>query len=187
MSKGVPSLTPAQQKTAGDLLASLSAGHLCLLRASAGMGKTSVLRWIQAQNGGAFVNASQFMTLLKRRDPAAIEETFMETLQTAVDESDLILVDDLHLIMAVVESFDYQRSNLINAALSAVLADAEARNKKFVFAVDKNNEPSTLRERASVWKIEDFESEDFAHLCSAHLGSPARALDFEKIHRFAPH
>ena len=43
-----------------------------------------------------------------------------------------------------------------------------------------------MRERASVWKIEDFESEDFAHLCSAHLGSPARALDFEKIHRFAP-
>jgi len=39
-------------------------------------------------------------------------------------------VDDLHLVMEVVEAYKNPRANLINAAVSVVLADAEARNKK---------------------------------------------------------
>ncbi len=179
-------LTPAQQKAADDVLAGMAAADVCLLRASAGMGKTTVLRKLHRNLGGAFVIAQEFMTLLKKRSPAAIEETFMEVLQRAIEQSDMVIVDDLHLVTEVVQGYDYPRANLINAAMSVVLTHAESRNKKFLFAVNGENEPAPVRHRALSWEMDGFEPEDFAAICRHYLGDAAERLDFSRIHLFAP-
>lgn len=44
-------LAPAQQKLADDLLTGMAAGNVCVFRASPGMGKTTILRWMQAKLG----------------------------------------------------------------------------------------------------------------------------------------
>lgn len=179
-------LAPAQQKAADDLLTGMAAGNVCVFRAGPGMGKTTVLRWMQAKLGGSLVVAGQFMTLLKKRSPAAIEETFMEVLETTLETSDVAMVDDLHLVMEVVEAYNNPRANLINAAVSVVLADAEARNKKFLFSMHGENEPPPVRHRALVWEMDDFEPEDLACISGHYLGNASDQLDFDKIHRFAP-
>jgi len=40
-----------------DLLTGMTAGNVCVFRAGAGNGKTSVLRWMQAKLGGSIVAA----------------------------------------------------------------------------------------------------------------------------------
>jgi len=59
-----------------------------------------------AKLGGSIVAAGQFMALLKERSAAAIEETFMEVLEGALETSDVAMVDDLHLVMEVVEAYN---------------------------------------------------------------------------------
>ena len=66
-----------------------------------------------------------------------------------------------------------------------VLAEADVLGKKFVFATEGREDPESLRERALVWEMDDFEVEDFASFCSFYVGEKASALDFGKIHRFA--
>ena len=179
-------LTPAQQRAADGLLSGMAAGGVCVLKGAAGMGKTTVLRWLRSRLGGAFVTARQFMNLLKERTPTAIEETFMEVLESALKSQDVALVDDLHLVTEVVQGFNYPRTNLINAALSAVLSEAEARDKKVLFSMTGESELAAVRHRALSWEIDEFEAEDFACVCRRYLGEASERLDFDKIHRFAP-
>ncbi|HEX3682102.1 MAG TPA: ATP-binding protein [Bryobacteraceae bacterium] len=179
-------LTPSQQTAADGLLSGMAAGDVCVLECAAGMGKTTVLRWLHTKLGGAFVTARQFMNLLKKRTPAAIEETFMEVLETALKKYDVALVDDLHLVAQVVQGYNYPRTNLINTALSAVLGEAAACDKKILFSMSGENELDALRHRALSWEIDGFEAEDFACVCRRYLGEASERLDFEKIQHFAP-
>ena len=179
-------LTPAQQKAADGLLSGMAAGGVCVLESAAGMGKTTVLRWVRAKLGGALVTARQFMNLLKERLPAAIEETLMELLETALKQENVVLMDDLHLVAEVAQGYNYPRTNLIHAALSVVLSEAEARGKKILFSMTGEGGLEVVRHRALSWKIEEFEAEDFACMCRLYLGEVSERLDFEKIHDFAP-
>ena len=155
-------LTPSQNRAADGLLSGMATGGVCVLESAAGMGKTTVLRRLHANLGGAMVTARQFMNLLRERTPAAIEETFMEVLEAALQSQDVALVDDLHLITEVVQGYNYPRTNLINAALSAVLNEAEARGKKILFSTTGENGLDAVRHRALSWQIDEFEAEDFA-------------------------
>jgi hypothetical protein len=179
-------LAPAQRRAADQLARGMAAANIGLLRAPAGMGKTTILRELQRKTAGAFVMTQHFMTLLKERPPAAIEETFMEVLQRAMDLSDTVIVDDLHLVTEVVQGYEYPRANLLNAAMSVVLGDAEVRNKKFIFAVNGETEPAPVRHRALSREMDEFEPEDFASVCHHYLPETSGRLDFGKIHRFAP-
>ena len=51
-------------------------------------------------------------------------------------DHELILVDDLHLVMNIVESCNYPRAELFNAALTAVLDQATSLRRKLVFVVE---------------------------------------------------
>jgi shikimate kinase len=186
MTGSAVTLTPSQQRAADGLLSGMAAGQVCVLQSAAGMGKTTLLRRLRAKLGGEFVTARQFMNLLKQRAPTAIEETFMELVEGALRKSEVAFVDDLHLVTEVVEGYNYPRTNLLNAALSAVLSEVEVRDKKLLFSMSGDNEVAALRRRAVSWEIEEFEPEDFACVGRQYLGETSGRLDFEKIHRFAP-
>jgi transitional endoplasmic reticulum ATPase len=179
-------LTPSQQRAAEGLLSGMAAGGVCVLHTAAGMGKTTVLRSLHAKLGGSFLTARQFMKALKQGPPAAIEETFMDLLEAAWRKSDVLFVDDLHLITEVVEGYNYPRAKLLNAAVSAVLSEAEARGRRFLFSVTGENELPAVRDRAVCWELDEFEPEDFACVCRRYLGETSERLDFERIHQFAP-
>jgi hypothetical protein len=110
-------LTPAQRKAAEGVLASFSAAEVVTLRCGPGMGRTTILRYIRAVLRGAFIGAREFMAALTAREPAAIEEAFLHLIETRLATNGLVVVDDLHLITAVVGSCDYPRGNLLNVAL----------------------------------------------------------------------
>src|SRR4029077_5814400 len=116
-------LTPVQQTAAEELLAAISAGHVLVLRAAAGMGRTTAVRGVHSSTGGAFAAVRQFMDILASRQPAAIEEPFLQMIEAALATPDLVFVHDLHLVTSVVESCNYARSFMLDAALTAIMGE----------------------------------------------------------------
>jgi ATP-dependent 26S proteasome regulatory subunit len=179
-------LTPMQQSAVEAILASLTAGDVFVLEGQPGMGKTTVLREVHRQAGGRFLGIRQFLDSLMAFGPASIEEAFLEMLDTALAGDDLVFVDDLHLVTNIVESCDYPRTYLLDAALTAVLGEAAAQGKKLVFAT-ATEAPWPIRRRAYRFELGEFTARDYESLCSAYLDSPiAGGLDFGRLHRFAP-
>jgi transitional endoplasmic reticulum ATPase len=179
-------LTPIQQSAADGLLSGLSAGDVFVLQGEPGMGKTAILRYVHAHAGGAFVGVRQFLEALMAREPAAIEEAFLEMLDSALARHDMIFVDDLHLVANVVDACDYPRTYLLDAALTAILGEAAAQGKKIVFA-SATDAPWPVRRRAYKWEIGTFTEEDYGCLCRAYLDPvSADRLDYARIYRFAP-
>lgn len=179
-------LAPAQKRVADELSDGLRAGSVCVLRGSAGSGKTMILRYLEAALKAACVNTGAFMDRLKYRSPAALEETFVEVLEEVLQTRDVLFVDDFHLLTKVVQGYDYPRANLLNAAIKAVLSLAEQNGKKLLFAVEADDEVESVRDRAMAWRIGSFEAEDFEVVCRNYLGESARRIDFDKVYRSAP-
>jgi transitional endoplasmic reticulum ATPase len=179
-------LAPAQQEAADRLSSSLPKGDIFILRGQPGMGRTTVLSHVHRIAGGAFLGVRQFIEELAARSPEAIEEAFLAILDRALTESDVVIVDDLHLVTAIANGCDYPRSNLLDVALTAVMTDAVARDKKLVFGT-AGDEPAPVTRRATIVEIAEFGADDYACICEAWLSSETAAgLDYGQVHRFAP-
>jgi transitional endoplasmic reticulum ATPase len=179
-------LTPAQEAAANGLLAGIPAGEVFVLRGQPGMGRTTIVQRVHAVIGGAFLGVRQFMTELAGHQALAIEEAFLEMLDRALAHHEVVVVDDLHLVTNVVESCDYSRTYLLDAALTAALGEASAQHKKVIFATAADA-PWPVRRRAYAWEIHAFGAKDYECLCGAYLPRDAsEGLDYARIHRFAP-
>lgn len=145
-------LTPVQQSAANRLLEGLDAGNIVVLRGAAGSGKTSILKTVHATRGGTLLGAHPFTGLLNACGPSAFEELFLRMIEEAILTHDLVMVDDLHVLAQTVENRDYSRSYLLDAALTAILADAGVLGCKLVFAVE-GEAPWPIRRRARLAAI----------------------------------
>lgn len=179
-------LTPAQQVAAESLLKAIPGAGVLALRGKCGRGRTTILRKIHGDVGGAFLGVGQLMAMLVARQQPAIEEAFFEMVEERLASHDLVIVDDLHLITSVVTSCDYPRAELLNAGLTAILGEAAARKKKLLFGVEAENTPWPIWLRAHCVEMGEFTAADYECICRAHLGGAADRLDYAKIHRFAP-
>ena len=168
------------------MLETIPVGSVFALEGEVGVGKTLILQEIHRACGGALLGMREFIESLQANSPAAIEEAFVQIVEQAMASHELILVDDLHLLVNIVESCDYPRSRLFSAALTAVLDQAAFLRKKLVFAVEEDI-PSPIQQRAYAFKIDDFTRADFECICRVHLGAELTSrLKFGEIHRFAP-
>jgi len=180
-------LTPVQRVAADRLLAAIRAGNITVLKAAHGAGRTTILRAVAAPTGGALIGAREFMSVLAGHQAAAIEEAFVSLMDTALDRHDFVILDDLHLIAAVVTGCCYPRSCLMDVALTAILDGAITRHKQVLLAMDDGDPPQLVQSRANIVEIDTFTASDYESICRAYLGSvTARRLDFTEIHRFAP-
>lgn len=177
-------LTPVQQAAAEGLLAAIQCGNIVVLQGDVGRGKTTVLRHVQALQGGVLLGMREFLQALEALDPFAIEEAWVRLMEASLADHNLVFLDDMHLIASVVEGYGYPRPNLLNAAITSVLEQAGATSK-LVFAVEEGT-PEPISRRAQTCKIAEFEPEDYYSICSAYLAAPADSLDYDRIHRFAP-
>jgi SpoVK/Ycf46/Vps4 family AAA+-type ATPase len=177
-------LSPVQRKAADALLEGVSVGGILVLNGDSGSGKTAILKHIHALRGGVLIGVREFMSALRERDPGAIEEAFLHTVEEAMHAHDLVLVDDLHLVTYIVGHYNYPRRYLLDAALTALLAEASALNKTLVFAL-RGEAP--VVDRAPRFHVGDrgVHRGRLRHICRGWSPAPL-AVDFDAIHRFAP-
>jgi ATP-dependent 26S proteasome regulatory subunit len=179
-------LCPAQQSAFDSLSCALPHGHVFVLSGGTGMGKTTLLRALHRQVGGAFLTIKDLVDALRPRHPLAVEETFEELVMAALLAHDHVIVDDLHLVADVVGGCGaYPRSGFLNGPLTTLSAYAGEVGKKLIFGND-SHPPSPVYQRSLDFCINDFRPTDYEFLCRAFLG-PALAdrLDYAKVHRFA--
>jgi predicted AAA+ superfamily ATPase len=155
-----------------------------VLTGATGYGKTTILQKLHEARGGVLLGARDFLEALLPRDPGAVEEAFLRVMEDAIHAHDLVLLDDLHLITNIVEARNYQRRYLLDAALTALLAEARALHKTLVFA-SQDGVPWSIERRAYTLKIADFRAADYEQIGRAHLPAVVK-LDFARMHRFAP-
>jgi hypothetical protein len=148
-------LTPVQQEAASSLLESLAVSPVAVISGVAGAGKTSILMNLQAMHGGVFLGSQQFLNVRQAQGPAAVEETFFRMIEDAIQSHQLILVDDLTLVTDAARGGGNGRVHLLDAALTAILAEARVLGRKLVFAVEREI-PWPIRRRAQIVQVAEL-------------------------------
>jgi ATP-dependent 26S proteasome regulatory subunit len=179
-------LCPAQQLVLEGLSACLDGGNVFVVAGDTGMGKTTVLRHVHEKVGGAFLSMAEVLDATRRQHPLAVEEAFEQLVLEALRAHGCVIVDDLHLLNNVLGCCHfYPRTGFLNAPLTVMATYAAEAGKRLIFG-DGGNTPGPIRQRADAFAVREFKVADYAFLIRAHLGGGADALDFEKVHRFAP-
>jgi transitional endoplasmic reticulum ATPase len=186
MSVGI-GLSPAQEKLAGQVLAAIRVCPIVVVRCRGGMGRSSILRSVRDRLGESMAGVCHFLRLLKDRQPIAIEETFADLIEDALNRQEVLIFDDLHLVQRVVEDYSYPRQELLDLALTALLDAADCRSKRMILGFNEGVLPPSLERRAQILELEAFKPEDYAGVCYTYLArESASRLDYERLHRFAP-
>jgi predicted AAA+ superfamily ATPase len=178
-------LTPAQQHAYDQLLRLLPLGNVFVLAARAGLGRTTVLRRLHRERGGAFLNMGDFTTALRQVAPAALEETFEQIVLHALGSHDTVIVDDLALLVAVTSNPFYPRTQLLDLALTTLTTVAVDSGKKLIFGTS-DEPPRPVKERCHFARVRDFDADDYETLCRCYFEpSLTSRVDFRRLHRFA--
>ena len=181
-------LCPVQQRMFDYLVGVLPLLPVIGVTGSSGSGKTIVLRKIHEKTGGQWLSARELLLAMRTSHPLALEETFAKLVGAALDQSDHVYLDDLHLLTNVVSGGcgTYPRTNFLAGALESLTAQAELAGKKLLFAAEYA--PRELQKKGYVGFISPFEAADYEFFCKVYLGLEQTAkLDFRKIYRFAGH
>lgn len=180
-------LIPAQTAAYRVLRYALNAGDLLLLRSVSGRGRTTVLKKLHEETGGAFVNSKDFIEGSGGRHPLALPETFHDCVAAALRDNKNVYVDDADLIHDATSSCTfYPRGKYIEAALLELSERAVREGKKLVLSTD-GSIASSFSARCFSANIGRYSDEDYAALLAIFLGAEqGKELDAAKIFRFAP-
>ena len=126
----MPRLTPAQEIAYNVLKQALDAGDLLLLTSHPGRGRTTVLRHLQRETGGGFVTSKEFLETSGARHPLSLEEALHTAVATALDEHDIVYVDDVDLIHDATSSCHfYPRGQYVETAMLELAELAMGKGK----------------------------------------------------------
>jgi hypothetical protein len=136
-------LSPLQEKAVLAVLEGIAGGGVLVLYGSPGSGKTTVLRKVHEQCGGAFIAVSGCR--------GSVEGALLRAIEDAIHTYEVILVDDLHLLTGATPRGT--RRYLLDAALTTLLGEAGVLNRSMVFALE-GGAPWSIGRRAWTWSID---------------------------------
>ncbi|HEX6810906.1 MAG TPA: ATP-binding protein [Planctomycetota bacterium] len=180
-------LSPSQTRSVETLAAYWPVANVLHVYGDTGMGKTTILRSLHNRFGGTMLGLEHFVDAMREHHPLAIEETFQRRVMAALASADTVLVDDLHVLTKVgVYTSTYPRAGLLVGVLDVVTAWAVSAGKHIVFGSD-GGLPGSAGQRAFSHGVGEHSSADYEFIVSQWLGPErAAAIDFRKVHRFAP-
>ncbi len=178
-------LTPAQQEAADALLNGLLRSRVMEFRAHNGMGRTAVLQQVCAAKHGTYLGVKSLVDAWMVHAWSGLERATHDLFDQALSATDLLVIDDLHLIVNIVDHYNYTLGKLFEAVLGALLARM-APSQRLIVGVTSEGAPDCISRASQAVNLFEFESADLEALFSKLLGPKAAGLDFAKIHRFAP-
>jgi ATP-dependent 26S proteasome regulatory subunit len=179
-------LCPAQKRAFDSLSAGVQVGSIVRVWGGTGRGKTTILRELHRQIGGALVNMKDFVEASATKHPLALEETLYHLVMESLQANPLVIVDDIHLLdLNACGCHFYPRGGYFNPMMMGLCTYALETKKKLIFGT-KSQLAEAAEQRSYSFGIDKFKAEDYASLVEIFRGAPASQLDFEKIFRFAP-
>src|SRR3954471_15307789 len=179
-------LYPAQKRAFDSLQSGIQVGSILRVWGGTGRGKTTILRELHQQTGGAFINMKDFVEASATKHPLALEETLYHLILEALKANPLVIVDDVHLLDLYTNGCHfYPRSGYFNSIMMGLCTYTLEAKKTLVFGT-KEHLADAADQRSYSFGIEKFKPEDYAALVETFRGAPVPELDFEKIFRFAP-
>jgi len=185
----MPKLCPSQQEAFDHLLEAFPKGSVFVVWGATGMGKTTMLQELHRMRGGAYLTMKSYVDELRKVHPIQMEETLEQMLMNTLDRNEMVILDDLNLLYDVMCGCGYNsafpRKDFIEAILTSVTTYAVAADKTLVFG-NQGNTPGPIANRSYQSGVKKLKVKDYSFIVHSYLGKVATALDFEKIHRFAP-
>ncbi len=188
MSNPTSRLCSVQQKAYDWLLEVVPIGNIFHFWSKTGRGRTTVLSQLHGELGGAMLTVRDFFETTVQNHPVALEESFFQTLLSALQQHDTVIVDDYHVITEVMSGncHFYPRAGLLNSPLTILASYAVDANKKLIFGTS-GQLANPMSDRCFGNGISNFTPHDYRELCESFLEpDEAGELNYEKIHRFAP-
>jgi len=184
--KSTIQLCPAQQSVLESLLRGLPIGSIFRVWGGVGRGKSTVLKEVHQQTGGAFLGMKDFVSASSRAHPMALEETLYNLVLEALKAHPVVILDDLHLLDLFSSGCHfYPRSGYLNSVMMGLCTYALEADRKLIFST-ASHIAEAAAQRSYSFGIDKFKVEDYRALAEGWLGKKAAKLDFEKIFRFAP-
>jgi transitional endoplasmic reticulum ATPase len=179
-------LCPAQQGMLDVLRQGLPIGSIFRVWGGLGRGKTTVLKELHQQTGGAFLGMTDFVAAASLKHPMALEETFYNLVLEALKTHPVVILDDLHLVDLFSSGCHfYPRAGFLNSVMMGLCTYALQSDRKLIFSTTEHLAEAAAQ-RSYSFGIDRFKVEDYAALVQGWLGEKATEIDFNKIFRFAP-
>src|SRR4030095_11281034 len=157
-------LCPSQQKAIDNLTAGLKVGSILRLWGGPGRGKTTVLKELHKQLGGAFLNVKDFVEASSRSHPLALEETLYQLVFDQLKAHPVVIIDDVHLLDLYSSGCHfYPRSGYFNTIMMGLCSYAIEANKKLIFSTT-GHLAEAAEQRSYPFGINRFKVEDYAAL-----------------------
>jgi transitional endoplasmic reticulum ATPase len=178
-------LSPSQKKAFDHLMQVMPLFDVVGITGVSGAGKTTLLHEMHERTGGAWICMRELLHALRAKHPLALEETFEEIVEGALDDSTHVYVDELSLFTNVVQRCGaYPRAQLFSAVLENLTARAETAGKKLIYS--SLYAPHELSKKGYCGFIQPFTAEDYEFFCRAFLAvEQVERLDYRKVFRFA--
>lgn len=179
-------LCPAQQSVLDALLKGLPIGSIFRVWGGVGRGKTTLLRELHRQAGGAFISMADFAAAASLKHPLALEETLYNLALDALKAHPVVVLDDIHLLDLFSSGCHfYPRSGYLNSMIMGLCAYALETDRKLIFGTT-GHLAEAAAQRSYSFGIDRFKVEDYAALVETWLARKSAKLDLNKIFRFAP-
>src|SRR6185295_10778992 len=174
-------LCPAQKRAFESVSAGLQVGSILRVWGGTGRGKTTILRELHRQAGGAFINMKDFVEVSATKHPLALEETLYHVIVEALKANPLVIVDDVHLLDLYSGGCHfYPRSGYFNAIMMGLSTYTLEAKKKLIFGT-KEHLAEAAEQRSYSFGIDKFKPEDYEALVRIFSGDSLSQLDFDKI------
>ena len=179
-------LCPVQQAALESLLGGLKIGSIFRVWGGVGRGKSTVLKEVHKQAGGALLGMKDFVGASSDKHPLALEETLYNLVLDALKAHPVVIVDDFHLLdLYHAGCHFYPRSGYLNSVIMALCNYALEADRKLIFSTTSHL-AEAAEQRSYSFGIDKFKAEDYAALVNGWLDGTTAKLDFAKIFRFAP-
>jgi hypothetical protein len=126
-------LSPSQETALERLKTGLRRSNVVRLTGEVSRGKTTVLRALHADTGGAYFSVRDLVAAHAGRDPMGIGDTFFSMIDRALETDEIVYVDDVRTLESFVScAWAYPGQRYINLPFKAIGDPAEALGRKLI-------------------------------------------------------
>lgn len=180
-------LSPSQQNVYNRLHNLLPKSPLLGLACKSGCGRTTILQNLAETLDAYYLRPADVFEQMEQLHPQQLQEGILRTFLKAFEGNSRVILDDFHVVSSILSScYMSARPNVLGIALDEVLRLLEKGGKQLILGLDRAVVPNPLYNHCLFAGMPAFTPDDFEFLFHRLGGEKMKAVDYGRIHTFAP-